>query len=402
MCDHDVWVLPAGDGRHGQGTRETTVIKTDDLAKAIVDAIPMSGCLVDQRGRIIAVSDEWRRFGQENGSLDERYGIGSNYVDLCGASSDAAIRAIGRGVREVLEGHREDFRHVYSCHAPWEVRWYRVICRHVSAEDQRLALVLHNSVTGEVLKGSMLKEVERESERIGRQRGELLQRLSDELRAPLNTVIGLADMLSQAVFGPLGNARYEDYAAEIGTTGRRLRQLVDDVIELSLMEQGALPLREEAVDVAALCERAVADLQEDAAERSVSLLAWAAGPLPRLMADPERVRQMIGHLVCNAIAVSPDGERVTVEAAEDAAGCLTITVTDVGPGLRRDEMAHLTEPFYKVSGPAVDPEHPGLGLALTRGLMEAHGGRLILRARPSRGAAVTLRFPSSRTVTGQD
>ncbi|EKV27666.1 putative integral membrane sensor protein [Caenispirillum salinarum AK4] len=369
-----------------------------DLTAAVVDALPMSGCLVDQEGVIVAVSDEWRRFGEENGSLDADFGLGTNYVAICGASSDASIRAIGRGVKSVLAGDREDFRHVYSCHAPWEVRWYRVSCRHVKAEGQRMALVVHTSITGEVLKGSMAKEAERDIARLGAERAELLQRLSDELRAPLNTIIGLSDMLSQAVFGPLGNARYEDYAAEIGGSGRRLRALVDDVVELSLMDGGELPLREDTIDLAALCDDIAEEWRERAEERRVDIFPWAPGDLPPLRADGGRVRQMIGHLLDNALDAAPEDSRVTLEAAEDAAGCLTITVTDVGAGLPRNDPMRLTEPFYKAAGPAVDPEHPGLGLALTRGLIEAHGGRLMLRARPRRGTAVTLRFPQTRSL----
>ncbi|WP_404383397.1 sensor histidine kinase [Caenispirillum salinarum] len=369
-----------------------------DLTAAVVDALPMSGCLVDQEGVIVAVSDEWRRFGEENGSLDADFGLGTNYVAICGASSDAAIRAIGRGVKSVLDGDREEFRHVYSCHAPWEVRWYRVSCRHVKAEGRRMALVVHTSITGEVLKGSMAKEAERDIARLGAERAELLQRLSDELRAPLNTIIGLSDMLSQAVFGPLGNARYEDYAAEIGGSGRRLRALVDDVVELSLMDGGDLPLREDTIDLAALCDDIAEEWGERAEGRRVEIFPWAPGDLPPLRADAGRVRQMIDHLLDNALDAAPEDSRVTLEAAEDAAGCLTVTVTDVGAGLPRNDPMRLTEPFYKAAGPAVDPDHPGLGLALTRGLIEAHGGRLMLRARPKRGTAVTLRFPQTRSL----
>ncbi|SOD91975.1 sensor histidine kinase [Caenispirillum bisanense] len=372
-----------------------------DIAAAIVDALPASGCLVDEHGIILAVSADWRRFGEENGSLDTAFGRGTNYVKLCAASADAAIRAIGRGVAQVLNGERDEFRHVYSCHAPWEVRWYRVSCRPVHADDRRLALVLHTSITSEVLKGSLLKEADREAARIGRERADLLQRLSDELRSPMNTIIGLADMLSQAVFGPLGNPRYEDYAREIGISGRRLRRLIDDVVELALMEAGELPLDESAVDVGAACEAVAAEIRTAAEEKRIDLLVWTPDTLPRLHADGERLREMLRHLVDNAIGVSPDGGRVTIEAAEDAAGCIAVTVTDLGPGLRRTDHGRLTEPFFKGGGPAVDPDHPGLGLALTKGLMDAHGGRLILRARPSRGTAVTLRFPNTRTLTGE-
>lgn len=369
-----------------------------DIAAAIIDALPGSGCLVDETGAILAVSADWRRFGEENGSLDSNFGRGSNYIALCAASADAAIRAIGHGVRQVLAAERQDFRHVYSCHAPWEVRWFRVICRAVEADDRRLAIVMHTSITEEILKGSILKGSERETLRIGRERAELLQRLSDELRAPMNTIIGLADMLSQAVFGPLGSPRYEEYAREITASGKRLRRLIDDVVELSLMEAGELPLAESDVDVPAACEAVAAEFAAEAEGRRVDVLVWTPDTLPRLLADGERLREMLRHLLANAVAASPEGGRVTIEGAEDAAGCIAVTVTDVGPGLRRSDQNRLTEPFFKGGGATVDPDHPGLGLALTKGLMDAHGGRLLLRARPSRGTAVTLRFPNTRTV----
>jgi signal transduction histidine kinase len=377
---------------------EGNVLEMPDLTAAVVDALPMSGCLLNEQGVIVAVSEEWRRFGEENGSVDTAYGLGTDYVTVCSAASDPAIRIIGRGVRSVLDGEQESFRHVYSCHAPWEVRWYRVFCRSVITEGRRMALVVHASVTGEVLKGGMVKEAERSIARLGAERAEVLQRLSDELRAPLNTIIGLSDMLSQAVFGPLGNARYEDYAAEIGASGRRLRVLVDDVVDLSLIESGGLELIEDTIDLAALCADVVEDWRRWARERHVDLAPLATADLPPLRADEDRVRQMIAHLLENAIEVTPDGGRVTIEAAEDATGCMVVTVSDAGPGLPRDDAERLTEPFFKAGGPAVDPDHPGLGLALARGLVEAHGGRLLLRTRAGRGTAAILRFPQGRTL----
>ncbi|GAA0596201.1 HAMP domain-containing sensor histidine kinase [Caenispirillum bisanense] len=369
-----------------------------DLAAGIIDALPASGCLVDEQGCILAVSADWRRFGAENGSLDTAFGRGSNYVTLCAASSDAAIRAIGRGVAQVLAGEREEFRHVYSCHAPWEVRWFRVICRPVTTAGRRLAMVLHTSVTGEVLQGSLLREADREARRAGRERAEVLQRLSEELRSPLNTIIGLADMLSQAVFGPLGNPRYQDYSREISAGGRRLRRLIDDVVELSLLEGGGLDLADDDVAVGPACEAVAAEVAEEAASRRVEVSTRVPESLPLLRADGARLRQMLRALLDNALSVSPEDSVVTVEAGEDAAGCLTITVSDQGPGLRRTEQGRIGDTLTAGPGAALEAGPTGLGLALTKGLMDAHGGRLMLRARPGRGTATTLRFPNTRTL----
>ncbi|MFC3228875.1 ATP-binding protein [Marinibaculum pumilum] len=222
--------------------------------------------------------------------------------------------------------------------------------------------------------------------------------LSHELRTPLNAVIGYAEMLEQEMLGPLGSPRYRDYAGTIADSGRHLLGLINDILDLSRLDAGQLPLQDEVLElseVASECARIIAPLAE---KGGVALEVEAEPDLPRLRADPQRLRQILLNILSNAAKFTPEGGRVRL-SAQLRDGGIVIQVADTGIGMKPGEMAKALEQFGQIDSP-LGRRHAGtgLGLPLTRGLVELHGGTFTLDSTPGQGTTVTTWFPPERSV----
>ncbi len=225
-------------------------------------------------------------------------------------------------------------------------------------------------------------------------KSQFLATMSHELRTPLNAIIGLSEMISSEVMGPLANARYADYVRDIHRAGRHLLDLVTDVLDTSRIEVGGYrlvlaPIR--AKDVVDETHRIVAPL---AAERGVRIDHAVGGDLPPIRGDRRALRQILINVMSNAVKYTLPGGAIVIRAEADAA-FVAIVVADTGSGIRPEDMPHVIEPFYRAgdvytSGAAGGA---GLGLSIANGLVQAHGGSLAIASKVGEGTTVTLRFP---------
>jgi signal transduction histidine kinase len=228
-------------------------------------------------------------------------------------------------------------------------------------------------------------------------KSDFLAKMSHELRTPLNAILGFSEIIKDALFGPL-LTRYREYAGDIHRSGRHLLTLINDILDISRIEAGALKLNEEPVAPAAVIGEVIATLREQSAAAQVAVALEADAELPRLMADLRAVRQMLLNLGSNAIKFTPAGGHVTF-AARRANDGLALSVRDTGVGIAPDDLAHVTEPFGRgTSQIAAGVEGTGLGLPITKSLVEAHGGRLAITSVQGEGTTVVLTFPQSRIL----
>jgi signal transduction histidine kinase len=228
-------------------------------------------------------------------------------------------------------------------------------------------------------------------------KSDFLAKMSHELRTPLNAILGFSEVIKDALFGPL-STRYRDYANDIHRSGRHLLTLINDILDISRIEAGALKLNEEPVDAAATIGEVIATLREQSAAANVVVTMAVEPDLPMLMADLRAVRQMLLNLGSNAIKFTPAGGHVSFAARRDGVG-LELRVRDTGVGIAPDDLAHVTEPFGRgTSQIAAGVEGTGLGLPITKSLVEAHGGRLTITSAPGEGTTVSLFFPQSRVL----
>ncbi len=237
-----------------------------------------------------------------------------------------------------------------------------------------------------------------ESEAASRAKSEFLANMSHELRTPLNAIIGFAEVIERETFGPAG-PRYREYAGDIHGSGRHLLQVINDILDLAKVEAGQMLLHEARLDPALVMQGCVRLIKPRAAKSNVRIYTAFDPNLPVLLADEARLRQIGLNLLSNAVKFTKAGGRVSISTGIDGEGGITIAVADTGIGMTADEIRIALEPFQQVtSSLSRTNEGTGLGLPLTKTLVELHGGRLEITSAPGRGTTVTARFPPSRSL----
>ncbi|MDZ7714287.1 MAG: PAS domain-containing sensor histidine kinase [Rhodovibrio sp.] len=224
-------------------------------------------------------------------------------------------------------------------------------------------------------------------------KNQFLAMVGHELRTPLNAVIGFSEMMDQEIFGPLGDPRYDAYIDDVLASSRHLLGVINDIIDVVKLELDELRLHPDGIAVARLLETCAAFVREKASREGIDLAVKAPADLPELVADPQKVRQMLVNLLTNAVKFTDAGGRITL-AAERQGEEIAIWVADTGIGIPYDLQQEVLQPFKQVDGSlARNAEGLGIGLPLTAQLAHAHGGRLTLESVPDEGTTVTLHLP---------
>jgi signal transduction histidine kinase len=243
-------------------------------------------------------------------------------------------------------------------------------------------------------------EAKNAAELAERSKANFLANTSHELRTPLNAIIGFSEILQQQMFGSIGDPRYREYAGDINHSGRHLLAVINDLLDMSKIDAGQLELNREQIDlveVAAGCRRLVAERAERA---GVDLVAdWRPDLTVPLLADQVRLKQILLNLLSNAIKFTPIGGRVEI-ALRNGVDWAEIVVRDTGIGMRSEDILIAMRPFRQVdSSLARQQQGTGLGLPITKRLVELHCGELRVESAPGAGTAVTVRLPSRRPDT---
>jgi signal transduction histidine kinase len=243
---------------------------------------------------------------------------------------------------------------------------------------------------------AQLAEAKVEADTANRAKSHFLAVMSHELRTPLNAIIGFSELIADELFGPVGNGRYKEYARDIHQSGSHLLNLVNDVLDLSRIEAGRYELCEEICSLDELVESCFSVMQA-AAQKGVRLSHADLREAPKLRADGRAVRQMLLNLMSNAVKFTPAGGIVHVDLRRGSDGGLVIEVRDTGIGMTPEAARGATQPFNHVSSQvARDHKGAGLGLSITKQLIELHGGMLSIESAVGVGTAVMLSVPPSR------
>jgi signal transduction histidine kinase len=244
-----------------------------------------------------------------------------------------------------------------------------------------------------------LRTAKDEAEVASRAKSEFLAMVSHELRTPLNAVIGFSEMLTNEMFGPIGDGRYLGYAADIRSSGLHLLSLINDILDLSKVEANSFELSEEELDVPSLVDEALHLVEVKAEAGEIRLKPELPPDLPVLYADERAFKQIILNLLSNAVKFTPPGGRVSVSANVNDAGEFVFMVADTGIGIAEEDQKKVLKPFTQAdSSLARRYEGTGLGLPLTKSLVELHGGRLELESLPQKGTTVRAAFPRDRVI----
>jgi len=246
------------------------------------------------------------------------------------------------------------------------------------------------------LKGAVasLELARNEAVKANEAKSQFLSNMSHELRTPLNAVIGFSEMIFHQLLGPIGVARYAEYARHVFDSGRHLLVQVEEMLDLSEAESGKLVLKRGLVKPGGLLGASLEALAPIAAKGGVTLkVAADLASWPTIGGDATKLQQSLSNIVHNAIKFTPEGGTVTVSG-----GCvgdfLKITVTDTGIGIRAEELPQVVQPFHR-GKPAFDAVYQGAGLGLpfAKTIIELHGGNLTLQSTQGLGTTVSVELP---------
>ncbi len=364
--------------------------------------------LWDRHGRLVMCNRNFRSFFQLDAGLLIA-GVGREPVERAGR---LAIRrelpAVG-GRRGVREAELSDGRWVQISERPTAEGGLVVTAADITVlktqeevrrikEEELRRLVLNLEQSQEQL-SELARKYEAEkirAEAASQAKSEFLANMSHELRTPLNAINGFSEIMAGEMYGPVGDARYRDYARDILSSGQHLLALINDILDMSKIEAGKLSMRFEPVCLEELAEEALRLVRNRAEAAGLSLVLDFV-ELPDVDADYRAIKQVLLNLLSNAIKFTPRGGRVSVRAEwrEDAlAERVKISVQDTGIGISSQDLARLARPFEQVeSQHSKTTQGTGLGLALTKSLVEMHGGILDLRSTPGQGTVASFALP---------
>ena len=237
-----------------------------------------------------------------------------------------------------------------------------------------------------------IQEKSRELEIASKHKSEFLANMSHELRTPLNAIIGFSDVLGQKMFGEL-NEKQNEYLVDIGTSGRHLLDLVNQILDLSKVEAGRMELEASAFAPAETVRASLAFIRDRAAAHGIQLTAEIPPDLPTVTADERKVSQILLNLLSNAVKFTPDGGRIGVRVTTSTEE-LVIAVTDTGIGIPIEDQPAVFEEFRQV-GQRSDRsrEGTGLGLTLAKRFVELHGGRIWVDSEVGKGSTFSFAIP---------
>ena len=230
-------------------------------------------------------------------------------------------------------------------------------------------------------------------------KSDFLALMSHELRTPLNAIIGFSEVLGTEMFGPLGHARYREYANDVHGAGKHLLALINDILDLSKAAAGKFELACEEISPADVINECLRLTRGKAHEGGLRMTCEMGPCLPNLMVDRLRFKQVLLNLCSNAVKFTPPGGSVHVTARQSEDGGFVLAVRDTGIGMSPEQIPVALEPFRQVASPfARNAEGTGLGLALVKSLIECHDGKLEIESALHRGTTVSLILPPERTV----
>ena len=268
-------------------------------------------------------------------------------------------------------------------HRDGKYRWMDTLAAAVRWDDQMASLSWLSDITAR-------KELEAEiirsrdaAQAANRAKSEFLAHMSHELRTPLNAIIGFAEVIRDQLVGPAQRANYADYADDIHKSGHHLLGLINDLLDLAKLEAGKFELREADLSLSNIVEQACILMRDRARAAGVRLLHDTPNTLPLLYADERALKQVVLNFLSNAIKFTSKGGVILAAVARRADGGMMCSVVDNGIGMSADDIALALTPYGQVDS-RVARRHAGtgLGLPISKSLIELHGGELLIESEP--------------------
>ncbi len=275
---------------------------------------------------------------------------------------------------------------------------YMTMGRTGPAGKPKLAAVFRDMTQWKKAEEDLLA-AKRQAEQASSQKSDFLAKISHEIRTPLNAIIGFSEVMMEERFGAVGNERYRDYLKDIHSSGGHVLSLINDLLDLSKIEAGKLELSFTSVDLNDIIQSTVAIMQPQANRERVIIRSSLQPRLPNIVADSRSLRQIVLNLLSNSVKFTPAGGQIIVSTALSDAGEAVLRVRDTGVGMTEAELQSAMEPFRQVatSNPRAS-KGTGLGLPLTKALVEANRASFGISSTPNQGTLVEVVFPPTRVL----
>lgn len=243
-----------------------------------------------------------------------------------------------------------------------------------------------------------LSESIHQAELANRSKSEFLANMSHELRTPLNAIIGFSEMIKTEMMGPIGQPSYAEYGGDIYESATHLLGLINDILDLSKIEAGSEELAEEAVLLPDLISAVITLVKSRAHKGGIRLTTDIVDPGPVFYVDKRKVKQILVNLLTNAIKFTPQGGQVTLRAlGDDSTGDFVFQVIDTGVGMAEEDIPRALSPFSQLDRQlSRKHEGTGLGLPLTKRMVEMHFGSLKVVSSIGEGTTIIVQFPATR------
>jgi signal transduction histidine kinase len=354
---------------------------------------------VDQEGCFTYVSN---RVVQDVGThpsqfIDRKFGEVGRFLDLAGNRDEPDWKSPFRDVAfEMPDSDGNPRRLLVSSVPIYEPETWKFEGACGTARDITELRATHDTK-------AYLEKANRLLREASEAKSAFLANMSHELRTPLNAIIGFSQMLESEMFGPLGDARYKEYIKDIHDSGQHLIALVNDVLDLSVVEAGQLELFESEVDLRALVDGCVDMLRNLAERKNLRLVSEITKNLPALSADAKTIRQILLNLISNAIKFTPEGGTISISGELSDAREVVVRVNDTGIGIPEEDLQLVLKPFAKRDPTVANNEKGiGLGLAISKSLVEKHEGKLAISSTLGAGTTVEITFPRERTLVARN